>query len=142
MQPNPRMLPIYCYVNRERFPVAGLSAFLSSSCSLLFCLQAQSYITCIETYMISFNPLQSGDTRKGNWQIVQTQIRRRKTLIRVFTVCKQFIHFSLEISKYHSRTNLKLKLDSFNIYTCIYIVCVCMFVCICFEGVSIQSSTD
>ena len=36
-------------------------------------------------------------------------------LIRVTTVCKQFSHFSLRISKWHSLTYLQLKLDSSNI---------------------------
>ena len=58
----------------------------------------------------------------GNWQTVQTQIRCRRIwhLIRVSTVCKKFIHFSLGISKPQSRTYLKLKVDSS------YSVCVCV----------------
>ena len=42
-------------------------------------------------------------------------ICRMWRLIRVFTVCKQFSHFSLGISKSHSQMYLKLKLDSSNI---------------------------
>ena len=61
----------------------------------------------------------SRETRKkGNWQTVQTQIRRRRTrrLIRVSTVCKLFSRFSLGLCKSHSRVYLKLKLQSSNIW--------------------------
>ena len=55
--------------------------------------------------------------KKGNWQTVQTQIRRRRMrrLIRVSAVYKQFCHYSLGIPKSHSLTCLKLKFDCSNI---------------------------
>ena len=48
---------------------------------------------------------------------MQTNIRRRRTqrLISVSTVCKKCNHFSLGISKSHSRTYLNLKFDSSSI---------------------------
>ena len=48
-------------------------------------------------------------------QTVQTQIRRHRRLIMVSTVCKKLNHFSIGISKCHSLTYLKLKLESSHI---------------------------
>ena len=55
---------------------------------------------------------------KDNWQTVDTQIRRRRMrrLMRISSVCKKFNHCSPGISKSHSLTYLKSKLESSNIW--------------------------
>ena len=66
-------------------------------------------VSLLKTLLNLFNSFWSGDPKR----VFGKQCRTRR-LIRVFTVCTYFSHFSLGISKYHSLTYLKLKFDSSN----------------------------
>ena len=83
------------------------------------CIRAESEVSCKLAHCSLETP------KRIICQTVETQIRRRKTrrLIRVSTVCKKFNHFSLGISKLHSLTHLKSKLESSNI-SCVGVLSV------------------
>ena len=86
----------YRFIKNADWESGDLSTHKMPAVEFLYCRDQDGDLRNKYVY---FNPLESGDPLKGNWQTVQAQVRRRRTrrLIRVSTVCKSLPFFSRTI---------------------------------------------